>query len=81
MACLEALCNGSVEVVQEQVEDVVVDAPVFLHFLETEEAELGAVFGDALADVCAAADANGVNAQRCEETGDAVDLSVFQIYS
>lgn len=46
-AAVEAVGDGGVEVLQEEVEDVVVDAPVFLDLLQAEEAHLGAVLSDA----------------------------------
>lgn len=73
-AAVEAVGDGGVEVLQEEVEDVVVDAPVFLDLLQAEEAHLGAVFGDAPGEVCAAADADGVDAECGEETCDSVKM-------
>lgn len=68
---VQALGDGAVEVLQEEVEDVVVDAPVLLDLLEAEQAQLGAVLGDALRHARVAADAEGVDAQGGEEAGDA----------
>lgn len=44
---MDTVGDGGVEVLEEEVEHVVVDAPVFLDFLEAQETHLGAVFGDA----------------------------------
>lgn len=62
--------DGAVKVLEEEVEYVVVNAPVFLDFLETKKAELGAVFGDALGHADVAADTEGMNAKGSKESSD-----------
>lgn len=57
---------------QEKVEDVDVDAPVFLDLLQTEEACFGAVFGKTSCQACAATDSDGMNAEGGEDACDTV---------
>lgn len=64
---MQPVSNRPVQIPQEQIEDVIIDAPVLLNFLEAQERHLGAVLGNAARDVYAAANANDVNTERSEE--------------
>lgn len=57
---------------QEKVENVDVDAPVFLDLFQTEETCLSAVLSKTSGQACAATDGDGVNAEGGEDACDAV---------
>lgn len=59
-----------VKIVQKQVKNVVVNTPVLLYLLKTQEAQLGTVDGDALTDIGASADTYGVDAECSKEARD-----------
>lgn len=67
---MQPVSNRPVQIPQEQIEDVVVNAPVLLNLLEAQKRHLSAVLCDATRDVYAATNANDVNAEGGEEACD-----------
>lgn len=75
----EAPRDRLVEILEEEVEDGIVDAPELLYLFQAQQTYLCSVFGKSPAYTIGGLDVDGVDAQGGKQTGDEVHLTILYI--